>query len=323
MTDPRITTPKSTYTVDYPEATEFTTKQVSIFWPPDEIKVEKDVHDIRVEMTDAERHGVLSTLKLFTMYELIVGGEYWGDRVFNMFPRPDIQRMANCFSFYELNIHAPFYAKINEALNLATEEFYTEYLKDPILRERIETLEGAYLLGDEAFLISLGLTEGVILYSSFAFLKHFQAKGKNKLLNIVRGINFSARDEGLHSEASAWLFRTLCSEKGTDPNSWKETAHFFAKQAVEHEKQIASKIFERGPIEGITQHQLETFIESRADVVLRNFGIDTIYNVEYNPVADWFYKGINGYVANDFFTGMGREYTRSWDSSSFKWGVPA
>ena len=316
----RIMQPKSTYTVDYPEAIEFTNKQVSIFWPPDEIKVEKDVHDIRVEMTEAERHGVLSTLKLFTMYELIVGGEYWGEKVFNMFPRPDIQRMANCFSFYELNIHAPFYAKINEALNLANDEFYTNYLKDPVLKERIEKLEEAAGMTNPAlFLVVLGVTEGVILYSSFAFLKHFQAKGKNKLLNIVRGINFSARDEALHSEASAWLFRTLCKEEGINPVDLTRLAHPLVEAAVEHEKLIAAKIFEKGEIDGITQKQLENFIESRADVVLRNFGMAPLYNVEYNPIGEWFYRGINGYVANDFFTGMGREYTRTWDSSSFKW----
>ena len=315
----RIMQPKSTYTVDYPEAIEFTNKQVSIFWPPDEIKVEKDVHDIRVEMTEAERHGVLSTLKLFTMYELIVGGEYWGEKVFNMFPRPDIQRMANCFSFYELNIHAPFYARINEALNLANDEFYTDYLKDPVLKERIESLEAAASLGPLHFLVTLGVTEGVILYSSFAFLKHFQAKGKNKLLNIVRGINFSARDEALHSEASAWLFRTLCAESGTPPAAMTFVAYPIVEAAVEHEKLIAAKIFEKGEIDGITQKQLENFIESRADVVLRNFGMAPIHNVEYNPIGEWFYRGINGYMANDFFTGMGREYTRSWDASSFKW----
>lgn len=312
---------KTTYTVDYPEAVDFTQKQVSIFWPPDEIKVEKDVHDIMVEMNEAERHGVITTLKLFTKYELIVGGDYWGDYVFNTFPRPaDIQRMANCFSFFELNIHAPFYAKINEALNLATDDFYNEYLDDPVLASRMAVLGEAASDGNPyRFLLNLGVTEGVILYSSFAFLKHFQAKGKNKLLNIVRGINFSARDEGLHCEASAWLYRTLCKEQGVATAHWQDEAHKLVHAAVEHEKAIASKIFEKGAIDGITQQQLENFIEHRADLVLKNFGIEPIFNVEYNPISEWFYRGINGYVSNDFFTGVGREYTRTWDSESFKW----
>ena len=56
------------------------------------------------------------------------------------------------------------------------------------------------------------MIEGAILYSSFAFLKHFQAEGKNKLVNVTAGINFSVRDENLHSMAGAWLFKTLLAE---------------------------------------------------------------------------------------------------------------
>lgn len=193
---PRIKTEKKEYTFDYPEAIAFAQQQNSIFWTDDEIRVDKDVQDIMVNMSEAERHGVITVLKLFTLYELIAGNEYWSGRVQKMFPRPDIQRMANCFSFFELNVHAPFYNKLNEALHLNTDEFYSEYVNDPILKERMEFVD-SYVNHTED-LVSLGvfsMVEGAILYSSFAFLKHFQAQGKNKLLNVVRGINFSVRDE--------------------------------------------------------------------------------------------------------------------------------
>lgn len=108
MQKPRLLTPKKEYTVDYPVALEFIKEQFDIIWPPDEIEVEKDLHDIRTNFTEAETHGTISTLKLFTLYERIVGEEYWGGRIMKTFKRPaDIQRMANCFSFFELNIHAP------------------------------------------------------------------------------------------------------------------------------------------------------------------------------------------------------------------------
>lgn len=193
---PQIKTKKKEYTIDYPEAIAFAQQQNSIFWTDDEIKVEKDVQDIMVNMTPAERHGVLTVLKLFTLYELIAGNEYWSGRVKNTFPRPDIERMANCFSFFELNVHAPFYNKLNEALHLNTDEFYSEYTKDKTLSSRMEFIDS--YVEDPDDLLSLAvfsMVEGAILYSSFAFLKHFQAQGKNKLLNVVRGINFSVRDE--------------------------------------------------------------------------------------------------------------------------------
>ena len=77
----RILTPKSTYTVDYPQAIEFSKKQTEIFWLPDEVEVEKDLHELKTNFTDSEYHGVISTLKLFTLYELNVGNDYWQNYV--------------------------------------------------------------------------------------------------------------------------------------------------------------------------------------------------------------------------------------------------
>ena len=305
--------PQPAYIVEYPEAIELLQKQLSIFWFPDEINVEKDVHDILVNLSPAEKHGVITTLKLFTQYELIIGTEYW-QRVGSLFEKPaDIQRMANCFSFFELNVHAPFYSKINEALGLANEKFYTDYVNDPVLKSRIASLE-RHANSDKwaDFLIALAFAEGVILYSNFAFLKHFQSQGKNKILNIVRGINFSARDEGLHSEASAWLFRELCKESGLGTEDFRHIIIDIADQVREHEFAIVDKIFEHGPIEGITAPQMRHFVDSRINLVSRNLGFGNLYEVKYNPIADWFYKGINDYVMNDFFTGQGREYVRTW-----------
>ena len=87
---------------------------------------------------------------------------------------------------------------------------------------------------------------------------------------------------------------------------------------MEHEKAIIGKIFEKGRIEGITDKQLEHFAQSRINLCLRNLGYENLYKVEYNPVADWFYKGINGYSSIDFFNSQGNQYQRDWDSEGFK-----
>jgi hypothetical protein len=44
-----------------------------------------------------------------------------------------------------------------------------------------------------------------------------------------------------------------------------------------------------------------------------------MFDVQYDPVSGWFYKGINDFVFNDFFSGMGREYNRNWNEESFNW----
>lgn len=318
MADRNLLVPSDVYIVQYPEAVEFINKQTNIFWFPEEIKVEKDVQDILVNLSESERHGVTTTLKLFTKYELIVGDEYW-TKLGAMFKKPAcVSRMANWFSAVEQNVHAPFYAKINEALGLATNEFYTEYANDPVLAERIAMLEKYAESDDPAdFLAALAFVEGVVLYSSFAYLKHFQSQGKNKILNIVRGINFSARDEGLHSDASAWLYRTYHEEQGLAPNSF--TAIRMAQIVREHEHAIVDKIFEKGAIDGITDVQMKHFVDSRINVVLRNLGFKNLYEVKYNPIGDWFYKGMGDFVSNDFFSGQGREYKRDWSEGELSW----
>lgn len=222
MKTPKILQQKTTYTVDYPAAVKYAETQMDIFWHPNEIEVEKDLHDLMTNFTEAERHGVVTTLKLFTLYELIVGTEYWSGIVKKLFPRPaDIQRMASCFSFFEENVHAPFYNKLNEVLGLNTDEFYNSYVNDEVLSNRINWIhkvinkpsDNVYDILKSVAVFSM--IEGAVLYSSFAFLKHFQAEGKNKLVNVTAGINFSVRDEN-------------CLIEGTEVltyNGWKPIEH--------------------------------------------------------------------------------------------------
>lgn len=320
---PRLLTPKSTYTFDYPQALSFAEKQNEIFWLADEIEVEKDIHDLKTNFTEAEYHGVLTTLKLFTQYELHVGNEYWGNKIMNLFPRPDIQRMANCFSFFELNVHAPFYNKINELLGLATDEFFSSYTKDPVLKNRMSWI--GRQVDQEDVLKSLGsfsMLEGAVLFSSFAFLKHFQSEGKNKLVNITTGINFSIRDENLHCQGGAWLFRTLLDEMKLPQDEIIKLNKYFIKvveKIYEHECKIVDMIFEKGNMKGITDIQLKNFVESRLDVCLEYLGFDKHFKPTYNPIAKWFYKNINTSLMVDFFSRMSNEYNRDWSESKFIW----
>lgn len=322
----QIQTPKTEFTVDYPEAVEFMNQQQSVFWPHFEVKVHKDKQDILVNMTEAERHATIETLKLFSKYEFIIGNEFWINFVMQKFPRPaDIQPMAAMFGAMELAVHQKFYSTLNEELGIATEDFYNEYLDDPDLVARIEFMENTLAKQDD--LRALGcftFGEGAILYSSFAFLKHFQSKGKNKLLNVVSGINFSARDEHLHSEAAAWLYRTLLKEKleageitQLQAETLKEDIYRAAKTVELHEKAIIKKMFQKGKIEGITETQLEHFAQSRINLCLRNLGYEDLFKIEYNPIAAWFYSGISGYQMQDFFNSQGNQYTRDWDANGF------
>lgn len=322
---PRLMTKTESFVVDYPQAVEFTNKQLKIFWLPDEIKVEKDVQDILVNMTPAEKHGVITTLRLFTLYELKAGAEYWGGRFMRLFPRPELMRMASTFSMFELAVHKPFYNKINELLHLNTDEFYLSYVNDPVLADRMAFID-EIVSGDDPLMSLAGfsMVEGAVLYSSFAFLKHFQSKGKNKLNNVVRGINFSVRDENLHSTGGAWAFKQLLEEMSPGEEYMAQLQGKImavAQRLFDHEHRIVDMIFEKGDIEGVTKEEMQTFVKSRLNVCLSQLGMTPVFSVdpEEDRVSAWFYRGINNYGYNDFFAGAGKEYNRNWDESGFTW----
>ena len=312
---------------EYKEPVEFANQQLKIFWLSDEINVEKDIQDILVNLTPAEKHAIITTLKLFSLYETHAGSEYWGGRYRKIFSGAEFERMASVFSMFELAVHAPFYNKINQLLHIDDKEFYLSYLKDPILVERMKFIGD--VIDDPDNLISLAMfsmVEGVILYSSFAFLKHYQSQGKNRMMNIVRGINFSLRDENLHSIAGAWSFRLLLKkhqslslDNAWDKEFYDRKIKRLAEVIFEHESQIIDMTFAQGKIDGITPHQLKCFVQSRINVCLEQLGFSKLYDVKYNPIGDWFYKAINAFSFNDFFTGMGNQYHRNWDESAFTW----
>ena len=101
----------------------------------------------------------------------------------------------------------------------------------------------------------------------------------------------------------------------------KSKIHQICNSILEHEYRIVDMIFEKGKIEGITDTQLKHFVESRINLCLRNLGYNNLYDVKYNPIADWFYNGLNNFQYVDFFSGQGREYQRDWDENSLGWEV--
>ena len=271
-------------------------------------------------MTPSEAHGVITTLKLFTLYEVKAGVDYWGSRVMNEFPRPCIQRLAATISYTEMGVHAPFYNKLNEALNLNTEEFYLGYKTDPILKARMDYVKE--LISSKDPLLSVGafsMIEGAVLYSSFAFLLHFQARGMNKLNNVCRGIKFSVRDENLHAIAGALIARQVLKETGQEAKVALVGLYDVAKQIQEHEHEIIDMIFEKGPMDGITPEGMKQFVNHRINLCLENLGLDKILDETKNPIKEWFYPMINSVQLHDFFAGVGNEYNRDWDSTKFTW----
>jgi ribonucleotide reductase beta subunit family protein with ferritin-like domain len=349
---PRILQEKTEYTMDYLESIETVKKAMSIFWTPEEIAVEKDIHQFKTELTEPEKHGIITVLKLFTLYEIVAGNEYWSSIIVKNFPRHDILRAANCFSFFEISIHAPFYNKLNEALGLATDEFYNSYINDVDLKNRMDWINRQVTLlverdkviinnkitNREYYVLYLthllksiatfSLVEGVILYSSFAFLKHFQSLGKNKLANVVAGIDFSVKDENIHAQYGVWLYNQIKKEliDCVPKRIYNKIFHDVEQSLIEteqeiyeHESIIINKIFETGDIKGIDKDDMKMFIVHRLRNCLSELGVKGKLDVKETIIEKWFYKSINAGKLGDFFHTTQSAYNRDWNEMAFSW----
>ncbi len=314
--------------IEYPQFDKIADQQMHTFWPWDEPDVENDVQDLRVRMTEAERHAVTETLKLFTLYEMHVGDDYWSGRIMKKFKRPEIQRAASMFSAVEFNSHAPFYNQVNERLFIDTEEFYSEWKEDEVLTERMNMIEEVSrnpndLISTAAF----SFTEGVILYTNFSFFKHFQSQecGKDLIKNTNRGIDLSVGDENLHAIGGAMLHNQIRAEvepklTQDERNYIDETIYKLAHDVYLHECLIVDKLFSKGDIGGITKDNLKNFIKHRVNLCLQQLHMEPIFSEEDITdtfIESWFYKDINSLSLHDFFTGNGNEYNINWNEERF------
>lgn len=326
----RIETAKDTYTIDYPQAVQAAQEQTKIIWFAEELGVEKDENDIRTKCTEGERHGITTVLKLFTQYELMLGGEeFWGSKVTKMFPRPEIERMAATFSFVELGIHAPFYDLINKTLGIATDEFYSSWQQDEVMRDRVAFIE-KYAQSEDALeaTAAFSFMEGVVLFSNFAFLKSFNVGGFNLIPHITAGIDGSAKDENYHSMASAWLFNQCLKEReqlglidSQGKQNLRKKIKRIAEKVYEHEESLCKRIFEKGNIRTITEEEILDFIKDRINMVLSYLNIKPLYEKETGVVTEWFYSQLNSFKYSDFFQSQQLQYVRSWKKHDLKFDM--
>lgn len=321
----RIQIPTESVVVHYPEAIKFQDLQQNAFWTANEVNLEKDIQPLLTEMDEAEKHGVLTVLKLFTLYELRAD-EFWGDVIKNMFPRPEIQGMASIFSAMEKSVHLRVYDKLNKLLNVSDDEFYHSYQDSPCMKSRMEYLDEKLTTGSDLEKIAaFSFAEGAVLFSSFAYLMSFRANGNNKLPNIGLAVKFSARDEDLHNQGASWLFQTLkfeLEQEGYDSSYLEKSITDMAHAIQEHEYEIIDEIFAKtsnGKMSNITEVQMRHFVDSRINKVLKRLGFKPVFKVTYNPIAEWFDKVIEAYQSVDFFAGQGSSYKRGWNKEGFTW----
>jgi len=278
---------------EYQTAFEYYKNQHRAHWLADEVPLASDLNDWKLKLNESEKNLIGNILKSFAQTEVHVN-DYWSTKVSIWFPKPEIQAMSRAFADFE-SIHAEAYARLNEELGL---DNFAAFLEDEASKAKI--------------------TEGVNLFSSFAVLMSFQ------LRNLMKGtgqiVEWSVRDESLHSQAGCWLFRTLLQEQPyLDTHELRDKVIEACHLSVQLEFDFIDKAFEMGNIEGLTKEQLKNFIKARANDKMVELGYKAIYNdIDPNLLKqiEWFGHLTSGKTHQDFFAGRVTSYAKStadWD----------
>lgn len=143
----------------------------------------------------------------------------------------------------------------------------------------------------------------------------------NKLRGVGQIIQFSIRDESLHSSAGCWLFRTFIKENPeifTD--ELKKEIYEAARTTVQLEDDFVDMVFSNGGVEGLSKEDLKTYIRFRTNTKLQDLGLKINWkNIDKSVIDKFFWFDIisQGVEHADFFSGRVTTYakgTLNWDS---------
>jgi len=308
----------------YPGAKQIMETQQDVSWTAQEIPVENDIHDYRHLMDEQQFNLVSITLQLFVEIEQKVG-DIW-NQIASWYPHSEIEGCATEIARMEKSVHAFFYQKMSDKLNIDPETIAQNQQTVSVLKSKLELLEKITinLKYEKALsLATVTLIEQVLLFSNFAMLKSFQSNGYNLIKNTITGVDFVVQDEQLHGEFAAYLFKTVEYEesKYTQEVNYEFRNSQILKlveEIIAHEEAVIDYVFAGDiAINDITAHQLKLFIRNRADKTLQLLGRDPIYKEEADPIGEWFYKTSKSIKIHDFFAGGTNQYRRSWKFDSF------
>ena len=297
---------------EYQQAFEYYKDQHRAHWLADEVPLASDLNDWKMKLTAEEKNLIGNILKSFAQTEVHVN-DYWSSKVSQWFPKPEIVAMSSTFGAFEA-IHAEAYARLNDELGL---DDFQAFLEDEAAKNKIERLldTKSETLEEKAQSLAIfsAFTEGVNLFSSFAILMSFQ------LRNLMKGtgqiVEWSVRDESLHSKAGCWLFKTLMSENPhLNTPQLRNSIVEACELSVQLEFDFIDKAFEMGNIENLNTDQLKNFIKQRANEKMVELGYSAIYNdIDPNLLRqmEWFGHLTSGKTQQDFFAGRVTSYAKS------------
>ena len=123
----------------------------------------------------------------------------------------EVRTMLASFAGRE-GVHQRAYALLNATLGLPESEFHA-FLEYSEMADKLDFMANNNITSHTGLALALAqsvFNEGMSLFASFVMLLNFQRFGKMKGMGTI--VEWSIRDETLHVQGNAKLFRTFCEE---------------------------------------------------------------------------------------------------------------
>jgi glutaredoxin 3 len=301
----------------YPWAVELTKKHEEIHWIEDEAELSEDVHDWRTKLSDPEKEFITQVLRLFTQSDVQVGENYH-ELLIPRFKNNEIRNMLSSFANRE-GVHQRAYALLNDTLGLPDEEYH-KFLEYKAMADKIDFMSHGNTTSQAGLALALAqsvFNEGMSLFASFVMLLNFQRFGKMKGMGTI--VEWSIRDETMHVQGNAKLFRTFCDEHPRIVNDeLKSKIYQMAKDAVKLEDKFIDLAYNGHEIQGLTKQEVKQYIRHIADRRLLQLGLKPNFKVKDNPLP-WLDWVLNGASHDNFFEKRVTEYSVVGMEGSWGW----
>ncbi len=302
----------------YAWAMDLAEQHEKIHWGTWEVELHEDLSDWKSgKLSPAEKAHITAILRLFTQSDVQVGANYC-DQFIPVFRNNEIRNMLLSFANRE-GTHQRAYALLNDTLGLAEEE-YSAFLNYEALRSKIEFMQDANVNTPAAIGSALARSvcfEGMGLFSAFVMLLNYQRF--NKMKGMCKVVEWSIRDETLHAEGMAKLFRAFLDENPeivTD--KFKAGIYKNYEWAVAFEDAVIDLAYAEGGGQGLSAPEMKQYIRYLAGRRLVQLGLKDIFNVLENPLS-WLDWVLCGDRHTNFFEQRVTDYNASGMSGDWNW----
>src|SRR5699024_3944681 len=265
---------------EYPELIEYKEAVQHSYWLHTEFNYTSDIHDFRINVSDAERIAIKNAMLAIAQVEVAVK-QFWGD-VNDRLPKPEVGAVGSTFAESEVR-HHDAYSHLLEILGLNGE--FEKIEEIPALFQRVEYLTQAGRFAktdsDREFTLSIILfslfIEHVSLFSQFLIIMAI-----NKHRNIFKGlsnvIEATFKEEQIHGLLGIELVNIIHEEKPEwFDDKMEQRVYDACREAYRSEEIVIDWIYEQGNLDFLPRIVVKEFVKNRLNNSLKSIGYKPLF----------------------------------------------